>query len=73
MKKAKNTITYVIVGILIMWLAYSIVRWTVELITKTAFTDVRSRVLASIIPEAQADASNGTFAEYKNKLRIAIQ
>jgi Type IV secretion system pilin/REJ domain len=73
MKKAKNIITYVIIGILIMWLAYSIVRWTTELINKTAFSQAKNSILANIIPEAQANPWIGTFSEYKNKLRIAIQ
>ncbi len=32
MKKAKNIILYVIVGIIIMWLAYSIVEWIMKLL-----------------------------------------
>ncbi len=32
-KKAKNIITYVVVGIIIMWLAYGIVKWTINLVT----------------------------------------
>ncbi len=32
MKKAKNVILYVVIGIIIMWLAYGIVRWTLKLL-----------------------------------------
>lgn len=35
-KKAKNIILYVIVGIVIMWLAYAIVNWTITTIAKSA-------------------------------------
>lgn len=37
MKKTRQIILYVILGIMIMWLAYPIVKWTTELIKKTAY------------------------------------
>lgn len=33
MKKAKNIILYVVIGIIIMWLAYSIVKWAIDLVS----------------------------------------
>jgi type IV secretory pathway VirB2 component (pilin) len=36
LKKAKNIILYVALGIIIMWLSYSIVAWIIALITKVA-------------------------------------
>ena len=38
-KKAKNIILYVIVGIVIMWLAYAAVNWIVTTVTRTAHID----------------------------------
>ena len=35
-KKAKNIILYVIVGIVIMWLAYAVVNWVITAVTRTA-------------------------------------
>lgn len=36
-KKGKNIILYVIIGIVIMWLAYALVDWTVTAVTKKAY------------------------------------
>ncbi len=77
MKKAKNIITYVVIGIIIMWLAYSIVAWTLSLLRNT--TPVATNYYNWIIPEAEAEAvaytenDLDTFNEYQNRLLIAIQ
>ncbi len=65
MKKTRQIITYVILGILLMWLAAPIVRWTIGL---TAYE-------WSIVPRAIAaytESDSDTFAEYKNKIKEAI-
>lgn len=38
MKKAKNIILYVIIGIVLMWLSYSIVYWIIDLVDTTGGT-----------------------------------
>ncbi len=40
MKKARQIITYVILGIVLMWLAFGIVNWTIKFVTKTASLDI---------------------------------
>jgi PKD repeat protein/type IV secretory pathway VirB2 component (pilin) len=67
MKKTRQIILYVILGILIMWLAYPIVKWTINLInpnTRVAFD-------WTIVPWAQAytESDSDTYAEYKNKIK----
>lgn len=74
MKKAKSTITYVLVGIIIMWLAYGMVRWMMQLFTATVPTTTTYNWLS--IPEANAAYTENeldTFSEYQNRLRIAIE
>lgn len=73
-KKAKNIIIYIILGIVIMWLAYAIVKWTLDLLWKTRGTSYEWLS----IPEANANSTFteselDTFREYQNKLRIATQ
>ena len=64
MKKTRQIIVYVIVGILIMWLAYPIVKWTTNLL-----------IVKNIVPQAMAaytESEADTFAEYKDKIRDAL-
>lgn len=73
-KKAKNTITYVVVGIIIMWLSYSIVRWVLDLITTTS--PVTGYHWMSV-PETEAapytENELDTFNEYQNRLKVASE
>ncbi|MBX9809839.1 PKD domain-containing protein [Candidatus Gracilibacteria bacterium] len=65
MKKTRQIIIYVIAGILVMWLAYPIVKWTTKLIL----------VQGNIIPYATAaytESDNDTFVEYKTKIREGL-
>ncbi len=64
MKKTRSIITYVILWIIIMWLAWPIVNWTVGLLGYNG----------SIIPRAVAytESDSDTFAEYKNKIKEAV-
>lgn len=68
MKKAKQIILYVVIGIVVMWLAYGIVNWTIKLITKTAQLDL-------FITETYAYSENqgDTFNTYKIKLQSGIE
>lgn len=75
-KKAKNIILYVVVGIVIMWLAYALVNWVVTAVWRTVSTDSWGKYTWSLVPEVSAAYSESdvdTFREYQNKLRIAIQ
>ena len=68
-KKAKNIIIYVIVGILIMWLAYGIVKWTLWVINPSWNTTW------SLINKtyAYSDSDSDTFNEYRDRLRRSVQ
>lgn len=75
-KKAKKIILFVIVGIVIMWLAYAIVSWTITTVSRSAHLPPRDAYTWSFIPEVSAAYTENdadTFREYQNKLRIAIQ
>lgn len=67
MKKTRQIILYVVLGILIMWLAYPIVRWTIDLVAPSG----RVAYDWSIIPGAEAytESDADTYAEYKNKIK----
>ena len=63
MKKARQIIIYVMLGIALMWLAVPIVKWTVKMVTAYDF-----------IPRAVAaytESESDTFAEYRNKIKEA--
>jgi type IV secretory pathway VirB2 component (pilin) len=71
MKKTRQIIIYVILGILVMWLAYPIVKWTINVVSPGA----RTVYEWSMIPGAQAaytESDADTFAEYKNKIKEGI-
>lgn len=75
-KKAKNIIVFVAIGIIIMWLAYSIVDFIIWSIGKQAYIGKEKNYTSwSIIPSANAytESDSDTFREYQNKLRIATQ
>jgi PKD repeat protein len=70
-KKAKNIILYVVVGIIIMWLAYGIVKLTLNIVTPWV-----TQSEWSIIPKTYAaynESDTDTFNEYKDRLRRSIQ
>lgn len=80
LQEAKKTILHIIIGIVLMWLAYSIVTWIIGVTTKNASTTAKNRsFIAQIIPQASAQAGSytesqaGTFLEYKSKLQGAIE
>ncbi len=65
-KKAKNIIIYVLVGIIVMWLAYSIVTLIVGAVSKkVSFLDWIPQVNA----ETYTENDSNTFNEYKKKLQ----
>lgn len=39
MEDSKKTITYIALGMILMWLAYAIVSWIMSLLDQTAYTD----------------------------------
>jgi PKD repeat protein len=67
MKKTRQIILYVVLGIIVMWLAYPIVKWTINIVSPGG------RVVYdwSMIPGVQAytESDADTFAEYKNKIK----
>lgn len=68
MKKTRQIILYVILGIMIMWLAYPIVKWTTELIKKTAY----EWWIIPVTMAAYTESDSDTFAEYKDKIKEAV-
>lgn len=64
MKKARQIIVYVIIGVIIMWLARPIVRWTVDML---AYNEIIPRAFA-----AYTESESDTFLEYKNKIRDGV-
>jgi hypothetical protein len=71
MKKTRSIITYVILGILIMWLAYPIVRWTINLVTRPG---VPTTFEWSMIDQATAasESATDTWAEYRDRIRDGL-
>lgn len=69
-KKARNIITYVVIGISIMWLAYSIVTLIVDTVS---WRQISSST--NLIPTVSAytESENDTFREYQTRLRTANQ
>lgn len=62
MKKARQIIIYVMIGIALMWLARPIVKWTVDMVTYNG----------TLIPTtlaAYTESELDTFSEYKNKIK----
>ncbi len=76
-KKWKNIILYVILGIVIMWLAYAMVNWIVTSVQRNAYNPspwyASSWSLVPTVSAAYTESEADTFREYQNKLRIAIQ
>lgn len=76
MKKAKNTILYVVVGISIMWLAYAIVEIILNIADpkKTVFQNYKNKIQWSI-PTASAYTENdlNTFADYQKQLQAMME
>jgi len=69
--KAKKTILYVAIGIIIIWLAYAIVIWVINLTTgKVSYAPNAPRYSFSLIESANAATENqaGTFAEYQSSI-----
>lgn len=64
MKKTRQIIVYVILGIIVMWLAYPIVKWTTKLL-------VQEWLVPTAIAATYTESDNDTFVEYKTKIREA--
>lgn len=80
MKKARTTILYVALGIVVMWLAYSIIGFIVKTLDKsdTAYkSTTRPWYAFELVPQTYAQAytenENGTFAEYKYRIQVAAE
>jgi PKD repeat protein/type IV secretory pathway VirB2 component (pilin) len=73
MKKTKNIILYVIVGIVIMWLAFGIVKWVLSITNTTWWTS--TPITWSLVPEVSAytESDADTFRDYQWRLRTEIQ
>lgn len=75
-KQSKSTILYVALGIIIIWLAYSIVSWIMRITTnQTAFNIFRPFQIAWIDTAHASYTENerGTFLEYKSRIRSALE
>lgn len=64
MKKTKNIILYVIVGIITIWLAFSIVKWVINLVKPGAIV---TNINWSVIPSTSAytESDLDTFEDYQ--------
>jgi hypothetical protein len=71
MKKTRSIITYVILGILIMWLAYPIVKWTINLVTRPG---VPTAFEWSMVDHATAasESTTDTWADYRDRIRDGL-
>lgn len=82
LKSARRTIVFVALGIIIMWLAYAIVRFIMNGIIDRQPSSASTQIgpntaLNWIIPSANAEAYTenqiDTFAQYKAKVQVAIE
>lgn len=74
MKKTKKIILYVIIGVIIMWLAYSIVKWAINLTKQTSFLSW-NHITWNLVPgvSAYTESDADTFRDYQERIRTAIQ
>jgi PKD repeat protein len=70
-KKTKAVITQVIIGIIIMWLAYPIVKWTINLVNRPGVPTVFEW---SMIDQAKAanESTADTWADYRDRIRDGL-
>lgn len=78
MKKTKNIIIYVIVGIVLIWLSFGIVKWVIALVkpTPSAYLEnIRATIARVLLPDAEAytESSSDTFKEYKSQIKVALE
>lgn len=79
LKKAKNTILYIAIGLVVMWLAYSIVKFVMNFLDGEVAYDEKSstQYAFSLVPTAHAQAytesEQGTFGEYKYRVQVAAE
>lgn len=80
LEDAKKTILYVALGMIMMWLAYSLVNFMMTFLNKTAHVEnskTQNYYAFNILPTANAQGFTenelGTFAEYKNRVQVAIE
>lgn len=86
LEDAKKTILYVALGMIMMWLAYSLVNFMMtfldkaatETSEKTTYHEKTQNYYAfNLIPTANAqgftESELGTFREYKNRVQVAIE
>lgn len=78
LKDAKKTILYVMIGIIVMWLAYPIVMWIIGVTTgnnvaKNSNTPNHSSIFPTAYAQAYTESENGTFAEYKYRLQVIAE
>jgi Type IV secretion system pilin len=70
-KKTKAIITQVIIGIIIMWLAYPIVKWTINLVNRPG---VPTAFEWSMVDHAEAanESTTDTWADYRDRIRDGL-
>lgn len=80
MKKTKNIIIYVVVGIIIIWLAFGIVKLAVGLTKVADVWWTTPPITWSLVPEVSADgvsayteSNTDTFRDYQWRIKTAIQ
>ena len=77
---SRKTILYVAIGIIVMWLAYSIVNFVIKFLedTRTGYNPREKTHFAfNLVPTAHAQAytesDQGTFNEYKYRVQVAAE
>ena len=67
-KKTRQIIIYVLLGIIIMWLAFPIVKWTINLVAPGGRVVLDWSIMPTV-DAAYTESDADTFAEYKNKIK----
>lgn len=66
-KRSRISILYVVIGIIVMWLAYSVVSWILRTLNETAYhpSPIRFVFVESASAASYSESENDTFLEYK--------
>lgn len=73
MKKTRNIILYVILGVVLMWLARPIVIWVVDSISKSWKIAYEWSIAPPANAVAYTESDADTYNEYRNKAKTAIE
>lgn len=79
MKKTKNIILYVILGVILIWLSFGIVKWVIALVkpgSVTSIEHIKTSIWRIFLPETRAaysENSSDTFKEYQSHIKVALE